>query len=403
MERAKLRSLVVETGCAEIQGASVFLCNPGWGALEKRQVATLKRLHSKGEVEAEGWLCIPTGGTSGGVRFARHDERTLGAAVRGFCEHFGVKRVNALDVLPVCHVSGLMARVRCAATGGEHVAWSWKQLEAGEWPVLPTKDDGWFLSLVPTQLQRLLGSPTSVERLKQFRVVFIGGGPFWPELADAAAAADVPVSICYGMTETAAMVVAQRPGEFAAGDRSCGVVMPHARIEIVDEVEATVIPVGLTGLIRISGENIFNGYWPEVKEEQSLLTEDLGRLDLQGRLYILGRRDAVIITGGEKVLPLEVETALRASGEFDDVAVLGLPDKKWGQVVVACHPPRAEKLDTAKVDAALETLVSYKWPKQFLAISPWPRNAQGKLNRAALLAAAVTVSAGLNPSEQSRR
>jgi len=288
-------------------------------------------------------------------------------------------------------------------TGGTHIAWSWKQMEAGEWPQLPARDDGWFLSLVPTQLQRLLENDNSVAQLKQFRAVFIGGGPLWPSLADAATKAGVPVSICYGMTETAAMIAAQHPGEFASGDRSCGAVMPHALVEIVHETSGNILPAGEVGLVRVSGKNMFHGYWPEVNDSQLLLTADLGRLDVQGRLHILGRHDAVIITGGEKVMPLEVEATLLKCGEFDDIAVIGLPDPKWGQIVVACYPSRAGKLDTSIIQAALVSLVSYKHPKRFVAIANWPRNAQGKLNRAALTAAAVAASASLNPGEQSGR
>jgi O-succinylbenzoic acid--CoA ligase len=398
MERAELKNLVLATGCAEQRGARVFLINPGWGIREKNQADGLIQKKDSGENSADGWFCVPTGGTSGALRFARHDERTLDAAVRGFCAHFGIQRVNALDALPAYHVSGLMARVRCAATGGTHVVCPWKNLEVGEWPALPARDDGWFLSLVPTQLQRLLASETAIAQLRQFRAVFLGGGPLWPGLADAAAAAQVPVSICYGMTETAAMIAAQRPGEFPAGDRSCGLAMPHARIEIVDEDSGEVLPVGATGLVRISGEHVFRGYWPESNDNQSLLTEDLGQLDAQGRLYILGRRDAVIITGGEKVFPLEVEATLQASGEFADVAVIGLADPEWGQIVVACHPRGTRDLDTQKVSTALEGLASYKRPKRFVAVEPWPRNAQGKIERS-LLTQAAKFSASLNPGE----
>jgi O-succinylbenzoic acid--CoA ligase len=395
MERAQLKLLVLATGYAEQRGEFIFLRDPKWGPAEQSRLA--EAVETPGVVcpDQLGWLCVPTGGTSGGLRFARHDERTLTAAVQGFCAHFEVSRVNALDVLPAYHVSGLLARIRCAETGGTHLDWSWKELEAGEWPAMPENDHGWFLSLVPTQLQRLLTSDAAVARLKQFRAVFLGGGPLWPALADAAAAAQVPVSICYGMTETAAMVAAQRPGEFLAGDRSCGTVMPHVRMELLDEESGEILPLGATGLVRISGENGFRGYWPEANDHQPVVTEDLGRIDAQGRLHLLGRRDAVIITGGEKVSPLEVEAALRATGDFADIAVIGLPDARWGEVVVACYPPCAEKVDTQKIMNALETLAPYKRPKQFLAISPWPRNDQGKLNRAALADAAARVSGGL--------
>ncbi|MDT3671831.1 MAG: AMP-binding protein [Aromatoleum sp.] len=396
MKRAELKQWVLTTGRAEEHGGILFLCDPGWSAAEKSQVAELQCRASEdgdGGNGETGWLCLPTGGTSGSIRFARHDEHTLSASLAGFCAHFGVAQVNALDVLPASHVSGLMARIRCAATGGEHVAWSWKQLEAGEWPELADKPDAWFISLVPTQLQRLLRSEAAVDRLRRFRAVFVGGGPFWPELAESAAAAGVPVVTAYGMTETGAMVVAQLPSDFAAGDRSCGRPMPHARVEIVDDVSGEVLPQGATGLVRITGDSLFHGYWPERRPTQSVLTDDLGCFDAQGRLTILGRRDAVIITGGKKVHPAEVEAALRSSGEFSDVAVVGVPDTDWGSVVVACHPRDAGTPDRRKVDSALAGLAAYKRPKKILGISPWPVNAVGKLNRAALLASA---SAGIN-------
>jgi O-succinylbenzoic acid--CoA ligase len=392
MERTELKKIVLATGCAAERGGFVFLRDLKGGAAEQAQFDAATELVPGANEIDQGWLCIPTGGTSGGLRFARHDEQTLSAAVQGFCAHTGVRQVNTVDVLPAHHVSGLMARIRSAATGGSHIASSWKQLEAGDWPELPTTKDGWFLSLVPTQLQRLLGNAAAVARLKQFRTVFIGGGPLWPELAEAAATAGVPVAVCYGMTETAAMVVAQTPGEFAAGDRSCGRPMPHARVEIADENSGEILPHGSTGLVRISGASVCRGFWPATTHTGSILTEDLGFLDAQGRLTILGRRDAVIITGGKKVNPAEVEAALRLTGEFTDVAVIGVPDAEWGSAVVACHPPCAGKLDTQKIETVLAGLAVYKRPKRFVAVSPWPRNAQGKLNRAALVAASATGS-----------
>lgn len=375
MERAALSQLVRATGCAEERDGCVFLCDPRWGASE-RAAATAAQQAGRGRAgapPAEGWLCLPTGGTSGGVRFARHDERTLTAAVVGFCAHFGLARVNAVDVLPPHHVSGLMARVRCAATGGAHVAWEWKELAAGRWPERP--GGGWVISLVPTQLQRLVAVPAAVDWLRGFEVILVGGGPVWPELADAAARSRLPVALSYGLTETAAMVTALRPEEFLAGGRSSGGALPHARVTLTAE-----------GGVQVAGESVFRGYYPDVSSSRELATEDLGTLDAQGRLHVLGRRDAVIITGGKKVLPAEVEAALRASGEFGDVAVVGRPDADWGQVVVACYPAGGRAPDEARTAAALAGLAAYKRPKRWVAVADWPRNAQGKLNRAALAA-----------------
>jgi len=153
----------------------VFLCSPAWGASERAQLK--EHLLLTGSSAAPqvsgfrsqvsqpaglGWLCIPTGGTSGQLKFARHDEETLAAAVHGFARHFGLTQVNAVGVLPLHHVSGLMAWLRCALTGGEYRPLDWKEVEGGQRPVLPPKPGGWVISLVPTQLERLLdGGPVS--------------------------------------------------------------------------------------------------------------------------------------------------------------------------------------------------------------------------------------------------
>jgi o-succinylbenzoate---CoA ligase len=387
MEHAELRALVLATGCAEERGGFVFLRDPKWSTAQRAQVEALKSKIENLKLRiSSGWLCIPTGGTSGGIKFARHDERTLTAAARGFCEHFDFARVNAIGVLPAHHVSGLMARVRCAETGGEHLAWEWKKLEAGYRPKLPSLRGPWVISLVPTQLQRLLKSRSATAWLRGFKIIFLGGGPVWSELADAAARERLRVSLSYGMTETAAMVAALRPEEFLAGARSCGASMPHARVRVTK-----------AGVVQIGSASVFRGYFPEASKVRTFTTEDLGRLDERGHLHILGRRDTVIITGGKKVQPAEVEAALRASGEFADVAVIGVPDPEWGEVVVACYPPGGRSPDLTRAVAAL---AGHLRPKRFVAIADWPRNAQGKVNRAALRAAAL---AGADPGRQGRR
>jgi O-succinylbenzoic acid--CoA ligase len=375
MERADLKALVLAAGCAEERGGFVFLCDPHWSEAQRAQVARLQsKIQNPKSKIPNGWLCLPTGGTSGGIKFARHDEKTLTAAVRGFCAHFDLGRVNAVGVLPAHHVSGLMARVRCAATGGLHLAWDWKQIEAGRRPPLPRLRGPWVISLVPTQLQRLLKSRSAITWLRGFKIIFVGGGPSWPGLLDAAARAKLRVSLSYGMTETAAMVTALHPEEFLAGERSSGPALPHARVAIAR-----------SGVVTVRGASVFHGYFPARRRARSFATEDLGVIDARGFLTVRGRRDAVIISGGKKVHPAEVETALRATGLFADVAVIGVPDAEWGECVVACYPAGKSRLDLRRVNRAIETsLTRYQRPKRFVAIAEWPRNAQGKVNRAVL-------------------
>lgn len=355
--------------------AEVFLCDPHWGANERAQVAELIRPAAGGGPAVgtrsweRGWLMIPTGGSGGRIKFARHDQETIAVAVRGFAEHFGFTRVNSVGVLPLHHVSGLMAWMRCALTGGDYLPVDWKTIERGPRPALTAPADGWVISLVPTQLERLLRDPAAIAWLQSFRVIFLGGAPTWADLLDRAAEHRLPLSLGYGMTETAAMVTALRPGELLGGDRSNGRPLPHAQVVI-----------GNDSAIALRGGSLFRGYYPDYAERTEFVTQDQGRLD-GGRLVVLGRRDGAIISGGEKIQPLEVEEVLRASGEFDDVAVLGLADAEWGQSVVAAYAA-ARRPDFAKVETLLRgRLAPAKRPKRFVAVPDWPRTAAGKVNR----------------------
>jgi O-succinylbenzoic acid--CoA ligase len=221
-------------------------------------------------------------------------------------------------------------------------------------------------------LERLLRDPTAVAWLKSFRVIFLGGAPAWPDLIDRSAAHRLPVSLGYGMTETAAMVTALRPEERLGGDRTSGRPLPHVRLTI----EAG-------GAIALETESLFRGYYPDFNPGRRFVTADLGRLD-HGRLLVLGRHDGAINTGGEKVQPAEIEAVLRGTGEFDDVAVLGLPHPEWGQVVVAAYEA-GRRPNFAVVDTLLAAqLAPAKRPKRFVALPDWPRTAAGKLDRARL-------------------
>jgi O-succinylbenzoic acid--CoA ligase len=221
----------------------------------------------------------------------------------------------------------------------------------------------------------LLASADAITWLREFRTIFIGGGPIWPELTEEAAAMELPIALSYGMTETAAMVAAIKPEEFLKGERTGEAALPHAVLSIAEG-----------GTICIEGASVFRGYFPELRKTQRFETNDEGQIDERGRLHVFGRKDAVIITGGKKVHPSEVEAALQATGQFSDVAVVGVADAEWGERVVACFPnDETTTPDLAVVEQSLEnSLASYKRPKRYVAITPWPRNVQGKLNRVEL-------------------
>ena len=170
------------------------------------------------------------------------------------------------------------------------------------------------------------------------------------------------------------MVAALRPEEFLAGARDCGAELPHAQLAISS-----------AGQVCVRGESLFRGYYPDWRQEGPFETDDLGHFDARGHLSIEGRRDAAIISGGKKIAPGEVEAALRATGQFRDVAVIGVPDREWGEIVVACFPDGQSASSLEAVETALRAhLAPHKLPKRYVAVDPWPRNTQGKVNRAAL-------------------
>ncbi len=348
----------------------VFLANPRWQSYEWQQVQSLiqptwhntVRMGDADEavcIETAASIMIPTGGSSGQIRFAMHTEASLAAAVAGIQAHFGVTTINSFCVLPLFHVSGWLQVMRSGLSGGRLV------LPQGDWR--DYDPSGFWLSLVPTQLHRLLQDPDWTTWLRRFDLIFLGGAPATAALLAAAQAAKLSLVLCYGATETAAMVTAQRPGQFLSGDRNCGPVLPHATVQL-----------DAAGLINIQAQSLMQGYYPHLETCRTWCSRDRGYFDAQGNLHLQGRDVPTINSGGEKIDPNEVETLLRSSGLVDDVIVLGLPDREWGEVVTAIYSPAT--VAPAVLRAWLQTrLTAYKLPKRWYGRESLPRSSQGKI------------------------
>ncbi|NEP03290.1 MAG: 2-succinylbenzoate--CoA ligase, partial [Symploca sp. SIO2E9] len=329
-------------------------------------------------------IMIPTGGSSGTIRFAIHTWETLMASVQGFHQYFGSKPINSFCVLPLYHVSGLMQFLRSFTTGGRIVILPFKAMveEAGH-NLDPTE---FFISLVPTQLARLLGEDASAW-LSKFKTVLLGGAPAWESLLEEARRHQIPLALTYGMTETASQVVTLKPEAFLSGNNSCGQVLPHAQVTI-HNLSGEILAANHTGIINIEADSLTLGYYhhvntPNPKSKiKNLTSDDLGFFDQQGYLHIIGRRTHKIITGGENVFPAEVEAVIRATRLVSDVCVIGLEDQYWGQAVTAVYVPISLEVSTASLQGVIENELSkFKRPKYWLAVENIPRNAQGKVNR----------------------
>ncbi len=351
-------------------------------------------------------ILIPTGGSSGQVKFARHTWASLMASVNGFRQYFASqgRPINACCVLSVYHVSGLMQVLRAWQSNAQIAIAPFKQLTEQLESTVPCRSfENWFISLVPTQLEQLLQANQG-DWLRQFQAVLLGGAPPWPTLLARAAAQQIPLCLSYGMTETAAMVTALTPTEFLQGRVSSGRSLPHVTVQIVNSDPPVSLPVspsmpetlspGEIGRIVVRSAAVAQGYFDGGFSQPFFYTDDLGYLSADGHLHITGRASNKIISGGENIFPAEVEAAIRSTGQVQDVCVIGLPDPHWGEAVVAAYVPINPSVCSKSLQRVLigslsthptAMLSRYKHPKYWLPFDRLPRNAQGKLNRQQLL------------------
>ena len=372
-------------------GRDLFLGNPHWTAAETAAAETLCATPGPVRETAAGRVMIATGGSGGVLRFAIHTPDTLTAAADALQSQLGGGPINSLCLLPLHHISGFQQLVRALATDGELRLGDWRQIAAGDRPALPATN-GWMLSLVPTQLERLIDDPAACAWLRRFAVILLGGAPAGAALLDRARTADLPLAPAYGASETAAVFAWQSPADFRAGATGLR-PLPHSGLRVLDPETGDAIAPGTTGRIEVIAPSLFLGYWPERRTPGPWRTDDLGTLATDGRLQVLGRADAAINTGGEKVQPAEVEAALRATGAFTEAVVLGIADARWGERVTALFPA-GDQPDLAAVERQLrERLSAPKLPRHWIPVTNWPRTAQGKTDRAALRRLATIASA----------
>lgn len=386
-------------------GHQVFIGNPAWGASEWQQVFDLvkpNRVWGDCEYTQDNnisWqsdnprpvvnqtnrlIMIPTGGSSGNIRFAMHSWQTLMASVQGFRQYFQLTEVNSICVLPLYHVSGLMQFMRSFTSGGQLLIVPFKELKAGNYCTFnPTE---FFISLVPTQLQCLLSDTTLTTWLSWCKTVLLGGAPTWSELFEKARCYKIKLAPTYGMTEVASQIATLKPEIFLSGNNSSGQVLPHAKVRIFSQ-EGEYLGSNQTGQIVIETTSLALGYYPELFPESEIFyTDDIGFLDSQSNLNIVCRSSDKIITGGENVFPCEVEYVIKASNLVTDVSVIGLPDCYWGQIVTAVYIPRNSMISYQKIQEAIGgKLARFKQPKLWIPVESMPRNEQGKVNRQHLL------------------
>ena len=285
-----------------------------------------------------------------------------------------------LHALPIFHVHGLFVAINTVLASGSSMLFLPK-FDADE--VVRLLPEATVMMGVPTFYTRLSQHPGFTrERCANVRLFVSGSAPLLAEThREFRARTGHAILERYGMSETLMNTSNPYDGERVAG--SVGPALPGVEVRIAAPV----------GMIEVRGPNVFKGYWrmPEktaadFHEDGFFITGDVGRIDERGYLFIVGRAKDLIISGGYNVYPVEVETELDALAGVAESAVIGVPHPDFGEGVTAVVVPRpGTALDESTLRAALEQrLAKYKLPKRIVFVTEMPRNAMGKVQKAAL-------------------
>jgi fatty-acyl-CoA synthase len=306
-----------------------------------------------------------------------------------------------LVVMPLYHVGGLMMGLVSICAGVLTVVS--KNTDAKALVELIDAYQVTTTFLVPVLIQNLLDEAVNApEKLAQVRALRYGAAAMPPALLlRAQATLRCGLLQVYGMTETTGAIAYLPPedhceAEFERRMKSCGKAMPGIDIKIMDANGADAA-ANCMGEICVRGDVVMKGYWR--REAETALANgdgwyksgDAGRIDDDGYIYLGDRIKDMIISGGENIYPAEVENALLEHPAVHEVAVIGVPDQKWGEAVKAFVVPRAAgDVDEASLIAfAAARIAKYKVPKIVTFVEALPRNPSGKVLKRELRALGI--------------
>jgi O-succinylbenzoic acid--CoA ligase len=311
--------------------------------------------------ESANALIVFTSGSAGSPKGVRLTHANLAASV--------VASVDAVDHvhddrwlahLPLFHIGGAMIPLRSAAVGATVL------LEPGFDAVRSGQLLATGQANIASMVAQTLESTLAVsDQFGGVKAVLVGGGPVPEDLVQRAVARGLPALRTYGMTETASQVATERrPGEGLTAVTGAELRVRGDRVE----VRGPMVSPGYLGDSDRAADEWFQ-------------TGDRGEVDANGRLAVLGRADTVVITGGENVSPEEVEAVIRCHPGVADVVVVGLPDPRWGSMLVAVYEGDA---GAGELDRHVRyRLAGFKVPKWWNRVESLPRTPIGKVDRPA--------------------
>jgi acyl-CoA synthetase (AMP-forming)/AMP-acid ligase II len=318
----------------------------------------------------------------------------------------GTPRGTALLCAPLYHIAAA-ANIMTTSFGGRRLV-ILPQFEARAWVDAVERERVTHAFVVPTMLKQLLDLPDLAARDLSSLETLAYGGAAMPLAVIRRAIELLPRSIgfvnAFGQTETTSTLTILGPDDHRLEGspreveaklrrlQSIGRPLPDVELRVVDE-EGRVLPPGAVGEIAVRTPRLMKGYAGEVgptphARDGWLLTRDMGWIDEDGYVFLAGRRDDMIIRGGENIAPAEVEAILQTHPSVEDVAVIGVPDVEWGQQVVAVVVPRPGHTVAPEelMEYCRERLASFKKPQAAHVVDDLPRNHLGKVLRRELRA-----------------
>jgi len=318
-------------------------------------------LHEAG-MRAEGDLCLLfTSGTMGAPKPVRLTLANHRASARGLLESIGRRRDDTwLLMLSPHHVGGFAIYMRSVLHGQAVV--SLPAFDAAAAIAALEDERPSLVSAVPSMITRLLDAGGE-RALSRPRAILVGGAPATSDQVREWVRVGLNVCPTYGMTETCSQVATVPPGRALELLGTAGFVHGQASVTIDD------------GVIGVSGPVVSPSF------DGTVLTGDIGHFDDRGALVVIGRKDDVIITGGEKVHPAEIEDVLRAHPAVHEVAVVGRPDRVYGEALEALVVRQGVVSEAEIVAWSRERLPGHKVPRVVRFVELLPRSEGGKLLR----------------------
>ncbi len=329
-----------------------------------------------------------TSGTTGRSKGAMLSHDNLLSNARTLAELWRFRPDDVLlHALPIFHTHGLFVAVNvCAMAGASMLFHPGFDLDA----MLADLPRATVIMGVPTFYTRLLGDARFTRRATAHMRLFVSGSA--PLLAETheqfEARTGHRILERYGMTETNMNVSNPYEGERRAG--TVGFPLAGVELRITDPADGTPLRDGKIGMIEVRGPNVFKGYWrmPEKTAEELrgngfFITGDLGRIDADGYVSIVGRQKDLIISGGYNIYPKEIEVVLDDMPAVLESAVIGVPDADFGEAVLAVvvPTPGVNADPSALLDALRPQLARYKHPRAVHIVDALPRNTMGKVQK----------------------